>query len=144
MDMTIADVLVPMVKAMYPDRKPRFGSAPEPIVVFPAACPDVGDLSIYDDGEEATVAIENVTHHHVNNYDAELSQEERIRRIAQRVVTFLDSLFSDSVLLWSIDRGQRMGGWRLLPDDEEEIVDDLPDEADVFLWSQRLRGPITE
>jgi hypothetical protein len=34
-------------------------------------------VQIYDDGDEATIVIENVTHHHTNPYDAEMTPRQR-------------------------------------------------------------------
>jgi hypothetical protein len=91
---------------------------------------------IYDDGDEATVVIENVTHHHTNPYDSDMKDNERSRWIASKVVEFLRELFDDQVFLWSINKGQRGGGWRRPYDGS--IPADVPAEADMFVWSRRI------
>jgi len=60
----IRDVLLPKLMDRFPGRGIRTGTPPGPIAVFPASHPEVGDLSIYDDVEEATVSIGMITHGH--------------------------------------------------------------------------------
>ncbi|MHC9539942.1 MAG: hypothetical protein AB9903_10520 [Vulcanimicrobiota bacterium] len=60
----IRDVLLPKLMDRFPGRGLRTGAPPGLIAVFPAAHPEVGDLTIYDDGEEATVCIGTITHGH--------------------------------------------------------------------------------
>jgi hypothetical protein len=134
---TISQVLIPRLREKFSHRRPRLASPPEPVAVFPAACSEVGHLSIYDDGDEATVLIEHVTHHHVNPNDGSLSSEERARFVTESVVEFLEELFADRVLLWAIERGERGGGW--LRPFEGDISGEVPHDADVFVWSKRIR-----
>lgn len=63
----IRNVLVPALHARFPDRGLRTGDPPEPIAVFPAARPEVGDLCIWGDGDVATAAIGEVTHDHFSH-----------------------------------------------------------------------------
>ncbi len=135
--MPVADLLLPELRKAFPDRAFRTGNSPEPIAVFPAACPEVGHVSIYDDGDEATVLIENVTHHHVNPYDAALTPEEAARRITEDVVDFLRELFADRVLLWSIDQGRKGGGWERSFDGA--VPNSLSADADVFVWARCIQ-----
>ena len=139
--MAIADVLIPALQTAFPDRGLLISSAPNPIVVFPAGCAEVGDVLIYDDGDEATVVIENVTHHHVNPYDTNMSEEERDRWVAEEVIEFLHDLFADQVFLWSIEKGKAGGGWQRGYDGT--IPPDVPTKADTFVWSRRLRSSET-
>lgn len=81
--------------------------------------------------------IGNITHFHEDAAcDAELSEEERARKISDAVIEILRELFADRVLLWSIEKGRRGDGcsWPF----NGEIPQDLPAEADRFVWSRKL------
>jgi hypothetical protein len=130
---TIAGALAPALRAVFPDARVRISAPPDPVAVFPAACAEVGDAVVYDDGDEATIIIRNVGHHHVQADDADLSGDERARWIAEQVVGFLRDLFADRVLLWSV-QGRSSGHQPY----EGRIPAEVPEHADVFLWSRRI------
>jgi hypothetical protein len=116
-DVTIRDVLTPALQMTFQDRGLRvFCDDTNLVAEFPASCSEVGKVLIYDDGEEATVVIENITHHHVNPYDETLNPEERCHWISAKVMEFLGELFADRVFLWSINNGAGGGGWASLFD----------------------------
>ncbi|MEM7228411.1 MAG: hypothetical protein AAF432_06305 [Planctomycetota bacterium] len=135
--MSIRDVLIPALRAEFGESSFHVDSPPKPIVTFSARCPDVGDLTIYDDGDEATVVIEHVTHHHVNPYDATLSDMQAATWITERVIEFIRDLFADRIVLWAVDRGQGGGGWSCV--DKPVTAWDGPAGSNAFVWS----GPIT-
>jgi hypothetical protein len=97
----------------FPASSFRPGSDDKTIAVFPALDPEIGSVTIWDDGDEATVIIGKITHGHFNPYDESLSESERVRRVTEEVVGFLADLFSDRVLLWTEPSG-RSGGWKML------------------------------
>jgi hypothetical protein len=133
----IADVLIPTLRARFADKGLVVGSPPDPIAAFPARCAEVGDLRIYDDGEEVTLSIDKVAHTHVNPYDEAKSMNEVAQWVTDYVVEFLGDLFADRVLLWAVDGGKRMGGWQM--GFGGEIPRGLPKEANLYVWSRRLR-----
>ena len=135
-DVTIREVLVPALEAAFPASGMRAAPPPKPVAVFPAACAEVGDVQIYDDGDEATVVIEYVTHHHINPYDSAMTLSERAHWVTHEVVEFLRALFDDRVFLWSLQRGKSGGGWT--QPYEGVIPDDVPEDADMFVWSRRI------
>jgi hypothetical protein len=108
-------------------------------VVFPAAHPEVGDVSIWDDGDEATVAVGEITHGHFNPYDASLTPEETANRVAENVVAFLGDLFADGVLLWKTP-GSGAGGWRVLGLDHNFSLMDA--DALTYFWSGPAKNPL--
>jgi hypothetical protein len=132
----LADVLVPALLDAFPSSGMRVGKPPGPVAMFPAACDGVGDVLIFDDGDEATVVVQNITHHHENPYDASLVGIERYEWITERVVAFLRELFADRILLWSRDAGRRGGGWVRLGANATD--NGGPRDADVFVWSRRV------
>jgi hypothetical protein len=105
----IHEKLVPALKQQYADVEVRYGSPPDPIAVFPAAHPSVGDLSIWDDGEEVTVSIGEITHGHFDGYNAP-SPDKAEDWIVENVLSFLEEMFADRYLLWKSREGGS-GGW---------------------------------
>ena len=74
----------------------KFGGTDGPLVIFPAAHPEVGDVEIHDNGADIIVSIGRLTHEHfpVDGDD---------------VIVFLEQLFADRIELFC--SGSR-GGWR--------------------------------
>ena len=108
------------------------GFPPDPIAVFPAKDPSVGDLSIYDDGDEVTISVGEITHGHFNPYDATLTQEEAEAEITDEVLGFLEDLFADKYLLWK-SRDNGSGGWQHLDYADKPIQPRK--NTDYFVWS---------
>ena len=71
----IRDVLGPALRERFASRTFTTDVPPNPIAVFSAAHSEVGDVSIWDDGDEATVSIGGISHGHYNPYDPSLSPE---------------------------------------------------------------------
>ena len=134
--MKIYEILIPALKSAFPNQEIRFSVPPNPVAVFPAACPEVGEVQIYDDDDEATVCIEYITHYHENCYDYGLTEAERFNRITENVIEFLLDLFDDTVLLYSYDKGRSGGG--CISNFDGTIPDDTPGNADLFVWSKRI------
>lgn len=130
----IADVLLPALRERFPGRPFVEAAPPQPIAVFPASHPAVGDLQILDEGNEATVIVGAHTHGHFNPYNAELTAREVAEHVTASVLGFLDKLFADRILIWSIP-GQS-GGWKRAPSDATT----LPPGANAFVWSGPLDG----
>ncbi|HEU4935777.1 MAG TPA: hypothetical protein VFT39_04930 [Vicinamibacterales bacterium] len=137
--MTIRDVLVPMLVARFKDRGLTLGEPPDPIAVFPAAHPLVGEVRISDRGTSADVGVGDIAYDHFfNPYDEERGTAEAVEGIAKDVVRFLDELFADRLLMWrSVDGRTR--GWRERGDVGHSaplVIDDR--EYQLFVWSQPL------
>jgi hypothetical protein len=132
----IRDLLLPALVANFPNRGFRTGDSPNAIGIFPAAHAEVGDVTIWDDGDEATVGIGEITHGHFNPYDETLTEQQIAERVTSDVVAFLTDLFADRVLLWkSLNNGA--GGWQVLEGENDFSLMDA--EALTYLWS----GPVT-
>ena len=106
----IRNYLVPARKKEFSGWEISFGDPPQPIATFPACQEAVGKVLVYDDGQEATVCIEKLTHGHFNPFDEILTENERAKIITEDVVNFLKALFSDRVLLHT-STVNRVGGW---------------------------------
>lgn len=145
----IKDVLISELKKRFPTRSYQEGSSPETIAVFPAAHPDIGDVTISDDKDEIIIEVGKISHGHFACYDSSLSVSQRENLITRDVINFLEDLFSDRVLLWASESGA--GGWKRMknPTDIKRISEwkgfkellesgVIQDDGRYFLWS----GPV--
>lgn len=130
----IRDILLPRLEDRFPGRGLRPGFPPDPVAIFPRQHEAVGDVSIWDHGDEATVAVGEITHGHFNPYDPTLNAEQIAERVADDVINFLIDLFEDRVLLWKSADG-RSGGWRMIGSDDRDSLMDASDQG--FVWSGR-------
>ena len=133
----IFDYLIPKLQEDFPNRGLRVESS-EKRAVFPAVHSEVGNIEIYDDGDEITIIAGNFTHGHFSNYDEKLSEEEKSKKIAEDVVTFLKDVFADQIAFWGSHSGG--GGWHKRGEPNKfyrtEILGKLKTE---FVWSGPLR-----
>ena len=133
----IRDRLIPLLKEIYPDADWKSGESPDPIATFNAIHPDVGDLNIWDHGQEATIAIGTLTHGHFNPYEPEYSQDKIDEEVTEDVLEFLNSVFSDKVLIWK-SKDESRGGWQRL--DLGGEVRQFKDDEEYYVWS----GPYSD
>ena len=68
----IREVLIPRLAARFADRGFQPGGETNATGIFPAVNTQVGDLAIFDDGDEVTIYIGQMTHLHI---DSEASNE---------------------------------------------------------------------
>jgi hypothetical protein len=132
----IRDRLIPAAKGAFPDKPFSFSSPPDPIIRLPSGYAEIGELAIYDDGDEATVCITEITHGHFNPYDASLTQDQVDQEVTEQVIDFLRDLFSDHVLLYRTP-SRNIGGWLVIGDAPHEAT--FAEGREYFLWS----GPYT-
>jgi hypothetical protein len=131
--MMIRDRLIPEIKKTFAGWEMAINPVDNPIVRFAAAQKEVGEVLIYDDGDEATVYVENISHGHFNPYDETITQEQREIVVTEDVISFLQALFADQVLLHTAP-DHRMGGWTRL-DLQDGPVELSPDQR-YYLWSR--------
>src|ERR1700722_20381705 len=105
----LSSLLLPVLRERFPNRGLIEGGPPEPCAKFPGTHPGIRGVSIYDDGSELTVCVDDLTHGHFTEYDNTLPGAERERRIVDAVVEFLDALFADQVAVWG--QANVGGGW---------------------------------
>ncbi len=121
--------LLPTLRERFPDRGLVTGEPPGVVAWFPGLHPGLRGVSVYDEGDELTVAVEDITHGHFAEYDATLPGGERERRIVDAVAEFLGDLFADRVAVWG--RHDGAGGWYRL-----DLRDsDAPGGVAEFVWS---------
>jgi hypothetical protein len=104
----IRDKLIPRLRERFPDRRVSFGAPPGPVAVYAAEHVDIGDVEIFDDGSEVTLVAGRFTHGHFADY-VSACVEEAEGRIVEDVVSFLERLFADRVVMWGSHAGG--GGW---------------------------------
>src|ERR1051326_6972758 len=136
----ILDAIIAAIRHKTPDCGVRIETNPtandqysQAMIVIPARHPKVGDVVIWEDGEEATVFIGALTHHHVNPYDTGLTPEQRAAWIAADVAAFTSDLLSDRILIW---RASGRGGWTKV--DERPARAPATPAREWFVWS----GPL--
>ena len=129
----LAEVLIPRLLQRFPGRGMRVGVPPSACAVFPAIHPDVGNVEIFDDGDELTLVAGNFTHGHFSNYNEDLSPEAKAEQIGNEVIAFLESLFSDRIVLWGSHVSA--GGWYDLGREGSARGKD----TSKYVWS----GPLT-
>lgn len=130
----IRDKLIPALQQRYSDNVVQIGSGqlPDPVAVFPAKHPSVGELTIWDDGDEVTVSIGEITHGHFNLFDPDLTQDQIDEEVTSEVLDFLDDMFADKYLLWK-SRDGRSGGWQHLDYMDKPL--ERRTDAEYFVWS---------
>lgn len=106
--MVLSALLVPILRERFPDRGLVEGTSPKPCAVFPGTHPGIRGVSIYDDGDELTLCVDDLTNGHFSEYTDGLAEPEREQRIVDQAVEFLEALFADKVVVWG---QQHMGGW---------------------------------
>lgn len=134
----IREALLPALAERFPEHGLRAGEPPEPIAVFPGRHPSVGDLRIWDEGEEATVAVGKIMHFHVSPYDPSLGEAEMADYVTEHVVSALVELFADRTLIWQSPDG-RAGG--MGPRSGTRMGMDEYDET--FVWSGPVPNPLS-
>lgn len=105
----LSQLLLPILHARFPDRGLVVGEPPEPCAVFPGTHPGIRRVAIYDDGDELTVCVDDLTHGHFAEYAEGLSDTEWAGRVVESVAEFLDALFADRVVVWGHHNAG--GGW---------------------------------
>jgi hypothetical protein len=104
----LSQLLLPVLRERFPDRGLVVSEPPEPCAMFPGTHPGIRGVSVYDDGDELTLCVDDLTHGHFSEYTDGLSKPEQEQRIVESAVEFLEALFADKVVVWG---QQHMGGW---------------------------------
>jgi len=105
----LSQLLLTVLRERFPDRGLVAAQPPNPCAVFPGTHPGIRGVSIYDDGSEFTVCVDDLTHGHFGEYAEGLSDAEHAERVVGAVVEFLGALFADRVAVWG--QANVGGGW---------------------------------
>jgi hypothetical protein len=128
----IAQTLLAALRTHFPYRELLLGTPPNPVIIIPAQHPAVGNISIWDDADEVTLEIGDITHGHFGVYNTP-GAEELAQAVTEQVIAFLDTLFADRVLLWKARSGGG-AGWHVL-DAAHAFTYQLAASLQCFLWS---------
>ena len=134
----ISDHLVPAVKEVFPNLAFEISPTSNPIISLSSSSAEIGDLHIYDDGDQATVIITGITHGHFGVYDEHLNTEEREQVITEDVISFLVTLFSDRVVLYRTF-SRDIGGWTVIEQGAKDI--EFAPGREYFVWSGHITPP---
>jgi hypothetical protein len=128
----IREHLTAAIRESFPSLPFSFLQSSNLIATLESPFAEIGKLEVYDDGEEATVCITEVTHGHFNPYDSSLTEQQRDQKIVEEVIDFLQALFAGKVLLERTP-SRHIGAWRRLDLLPKPPV--LNPEREYFLWS---------
>jgi hypothetical protein len=131
----LKDYLAPAIQSKFPDMEVRFGSPPDPVAVFPAKNPEVGDLIVWDYQGEAVVNIGEITHGHFDPFEPHQTQEKEDAEVTDSIIGFIEDVFADKYLFYKY-RGSGGGGFQHLDYLDEPLT--FHPDADYFVWSGRF------
>ena len=100
-------------------RKLRYTNGPPPAATIPAEHEAIGDITIYDDGDELTIDIGHKHHTHVSCYNyGRFPEAERLSMVARDAAEFVNDIMCDRVCIRVDYIGERCIGSSHFYDDE--------------------------
>jgi hypothetical protein len=92
-------------------RRFKYTDGPPPAAIIPAQHEAVGEITVYDDGDELTIDIGHKHHTHVScyNYDR-YAEAERLNRVARDAAEFVNDVMCDRVCITVDFIGERCIG----------------------------------
>lgn len=135
----LAQFLVPMLAEKF--GRAAFSTGENPLVIFPPAHPAVGELRVFEDGNEGRINIGQLTHGHFYTWEQHATREAAMQELAENLFEFICELFAGNYILWHAKNGGS-GGWFCYDANEpiEFPIYKNVDKADWFFWS----GPIKD
>ncbi len=134
----IGKKLIPALEQKFGQGSFSMGRDSKIIASFPPAHPEVGELKIFDDGNEVIIEIGEITHGHFCRMNAVATNEEAEEEVVANVVDFLEDLFAGKYILWRT-RQRGAGGWKHVDFlSEDKILSKFENDAVYFNWS----GPL--
>lgn len=92
-------------------RKLRYSNGPPPAATITAKHEAVGDITIYDDGDELTIDIGHKHHTHVSSYNYDqFPDAERLNMVARDAAEFVNDVMCDRVCITVDYIGERCIG----------------------------------
>jgi hypothetical protein len=134
-EMEVGDMLLARLAAAFAGEARRPDG--ESILIFPAKHPEVGDLVIYADGDEAIVRLGRITRRHFYNDDPDASPRQRAEKVAEEVLRYLDRVFSDRIEFYGAGSS---GGARERSSRPRGLLSKLFFGRRTYVWS----GPLED
>jgi len=108
------------------------------IMRVPASAPEVGDIVVYDDGDELTVAVGQIDHCHFEVYCVDApTEKERQSIAAENAVQWVTDVLNEHVRFRNeFHRGRSVAGssWRTAHHDGGRVLE-ATDEWKEYTWS---------
>lgn len=136
----IRDKLIPLLEQRFGANSFHRDIAPNLIVSFPPAYAEVGELKIFQYGNELIAEIGEIAHSHFDNLNPEATQEEAEQEIAETVLNFIEDLFAGKYILWRSKEGDA-GGLKYIDFiSEDENLSRFENDIIRFTWSGPLES----
>jgi len=135
---SISSQLLPRLAVSFAGKALRLDPGGAPVAVFASIHPEVGNVEIFDDGDELTVVLGRFTHSHFANYDEGIDEAERGKRITEALVEFLNDLFEDRIELYGNHNGA--GGARRLERGQRGLLSKAIFGGESYVWSGPLKN----
>ena len=132
---TLASIVGPALQNMFPWRELKLFAGNNIFAVFPAIHPDVGDIQIFDDGDEVRVEVGRFTHTHFGPSEEGVTWKEDGERIANEVIAFLGNIFDHKVKFYVTPR---TGGCEPIGSQQGAFSKAISGPHQYFVWSGLL------
>ena len=129
--------VLPLLESRFSGGRMQSRPGEAPFAVFPALHADVGDIEIFDEGDELTVVVGKFTHSHFGNYDKETSESERAARVCESLMEFLTDLFADRIEMYGSHLGG--GGTRRRDRGKRGVISNVFFGSKTYVWSGPVR-----
>lgn len=140
MTLPLSAVLARRLRAAFPDTAMRIPGDEGAVVTIASPHPDVGALSVVDDGNELTVHLGRFTHVHFASHERGLSADQRAERIATDTVEFIRRVLADEIEFHGTGRG---GGCRPRTRAPRGLLSRFFLGSRTYLWSGPVRDTDT-
>jgi hypothetical protein len=127
----LKDRIIEELQTRYPDTGFVTDANNNPFAILQNNCKEIGALEIYNDGDEVTISIREITHSHFNPYNEALSDSDRDNWIFEEVFDFLDALFDMRILFYR-SPNRNTGGW--VYTEEKVTTYDCERGMENFTW----------
>jgi hypothetical protein len=89
--MSIAEELSPILVSRFGAMNLRVDSPPKALATFACVCEAVGDVLVYDGGDEATIYLGNFTHYHFEAKGGAAETQSDFKEVAGSVIPEFNS-----------------------------------------------------
>ena len=109
------DAFTQMFRSQLPSALHQYLAAGQSVIFrIPEASPDVGELVVWNDGDELTVGVGKISHHHFSTWDFNgVPQSEQVQRASARAIEWIEAIISERVRFRVEYEGDRViaGSW---------------------------------
>ena len=114
------------------------GDIPSALVSFPPAHNGVGELKVFEYGNELIVEIGKIAHHQFDNLNPDATPEAAEQALAEQVAGFVEDVFADKYIFWCSPQRDAGGLKHIDFFSENERSSFLDGDRIYFTWS----GPL--